>query len=177
MTALDAPPFGPAQGTTSITRPRDAWDWRAVRGLLADYVAHLECTFDVGPLVAVDPAFRAELRDPSAVFGRAGATALLARRDRLPVGVVGLRPLADAVELTRCYVRPLARGHGIGRALVAAALAEAAGMGHRRVVLDTVPRRMVAAHRTYRRLGFVATEEPHALPVGGAVRMALDLAG
>jgi putative acetyltransferase len=57
-------------------------------------------------------------------------------------------------ELKRLYVRPEARGTGLGRALVQARLDAAARLGFRRLVVDTV-RTTHAMQKIYRDLGFV----------------------
>jgi GNAT superfamily N-acetyltransferase len=63
---------------------------------------------------------------------------LLARLDGEAVGCGALRRHDDGVgEVKRMYVRPDARGRGVARALLAALEAEAAGLGYRRLVLET----------------------------------------
>jgi len=64
---------------------------------------------------------------------------LVARdRDGAPLGCGGLRRLdADTVELKRMYVRPVGRGRGIARRLLAALEAQAARHGAKRVLLET----------------------------------------
>lgn len=71
------------------------------------------------------------------------------------LGCVGLRPLQipGACEIKRFYVRPAARGRGVGQALAAAVVELAAGLGYREAMLDTLPA-MSAAIAIYRALGF-----------------------
>lgn len=74
------------------------------------------------------------------------------------VGGVCLRPIGPAVgEVKRLYVRPRARGTGIGRQLLVRLLNDARHAGYRLVRLDSA-RFMHAAHSLYRSAGFVDRE-------------------
>jgi ribosomal protein S18 acetylase RimI-like enzyme len=70
-------------------------------------------------------------------------------------GCVALRPLDDATaEMKRLYVRPWARGAGVGRLLTQAALAQAREAAFSRVVLDTIAEKMPEAVALYGSIGF-----------------------
>ncbi len=70
------------------------------------------------------------------------------------LGCIALRPFREATcEIKRLYVRPAARGAGVGRALGGAIVAAARGLGYRRALLDTASF-MASAARLYEELGF-----------------------
>ena len=70
-------------------------------------------------------------------------------------GCVALRPLdASTAEMKRLYVRPEARGGGLGRSLAEAAVAHGRELGFSRLVLDTIAERMPEAVALYASMGF-----------------------
>lgn len=89
---------------------------------------------------------------------------------------VALRPLAEegVGEVKRLYVRPSARGTGLGVSLASALVRDAREMGYRELRLDTLPS-MAGALRLYRRLGFVERSPYYHNPVPGTVYMHLAL--
>jgi putative acetyltransferase len=91
-------------------------------------------------------------------------------------GCVAVRALdAETAEMKRLYLRPQARGVGIGRALAAAAIAHARECGFARVVLDTMPEKMAEAVALYRSMGFRETLPYLADPTPGALCLELLL--
>jgi GNAT superfamily N-acetyltransferase len=79
---------------------------------------------------------------------------LVAHEDGHPVGCGAIRRLDHQVgEIKRMYVRPAARGRGIGSAILAALEAEARGLGVSRLVLEAGPRQPEAL-ALYARAGF-----------------------
>ncbi|HEY8545015.1 MAG TPA: GNAT family N-acetyltransferase [Acidimicrobiales bacterium] len=74
--------------------------------------------------------------------------------DGEPVGVGVLKPVdATTAEIKRMYVRPAARGLGVGRALLTGLVEAARAEGYRTVRLETL-QFMTTAHALYRRFGF-----------------------
>jgi GNAT superfamily N-acetyltransferase len=79
---------------------------------------------------------------------------LVARTGSEVVGVGALKPVdATVAEIKRMYVRPQARGQGIGRAILRRLLADAQTIGYEVVRLETAVF-MHEAHALYRSLGF-----------------------
>ncbi|MFL5958778.1 MAG: GNAT family N-acetyltransferase [Gaiellaceae bacterium] len=100
---------------------------------------------------------------------------LVARADGELAGCVALKRLGDdACELKRLYVRPAARGAGLGRVLAEAAVAEARRLGYRVLRLDTLPT-MEAARALYLSLGFRPIERYNDNPIPGVIFFELQL--
>jgi GNAT superfamily N-acetyltransferase len=101
-----------------------------------------------------------------------GGGCLIAHVQGNPAGFIAWRtlPIAvapDAWELKRLWVRPVARGLSLGRALTQAVLHRAIAADCKAVYLDTAPAAMAAAHRLYLELGFEPCAPYNDNPVEG----------
>jgi GNAT superfamily N-acetyltransferase len=75
--------------------------------------------------------------------------------DGVDVGIGGLKPVSHEVaEIKRMYVRPSARGRGVGRALMMKLLDDVRELDFRIVRLESAAF-MTASHELYRSVGFV----------------------
>lgn len=98
-----------------------------------------------------------------------GALLLITQADDEPVGCLGLRAWDTTVcELKRMYLRPQARGQGIGKDMLNKALAIAKHLGYTKMRLDTLPA-MTQAISLYRRLGFYEIEPYRFSPIAGTI--------
>ncbi len=100
---------------------------------------------------------------------------LLADRDGEIEGCVAFRKVTTEIcEMKRLYVRPHARGGGLGYDLVSRLIAEARIAGYHEMRLD-VMEKSVSARRMYRGFGFVEAEPVSFNPVPGASFLGLGL--
>lgn len=103
-------------------------------------------------LVAQD--FEGQLADFRAHFNPPTGECLIGLIDGKPEGVIMLKAVdGTACEMNRTYVRPSARGSGLGRALCTALIAEARALGYREMRLSALFRHHEALP-LYRSLGF-----------------------
>lgn len=134
-----------------MIRPATGADVEAVRTLLREYADGLGLDLSFQD-------FEAELADPLGFY----EVVLLAAG-----GCVALRRVDDRTcEMKRLYVRPAARGTGLGRALAGAVIAHARARGYERMLLDTLPS-MTQARSLYASLGFRETDAYRYNPVAG----------
>ena len=99
----------------------------------------------------------------------------VARNGTAAGGMVAMRRRdAGRAEMKRLFVRPAARGTGLGRALAQRVIDEARTAGYRELVLDTLPV-MHEAHRLYAALGFRPIAPYYPSPIAGTSFLALHL--
>ena len=154
--------------TFQLTRAERPEEFAVARELFEEYAAAL----------GVDLCFQnfgRELNNLAAEYGPPEGRLLLASAAGEPVGCVGVRQLAVGVcEMKRLYVRPRARGTGLGRLLANEIVGAARELGYGSMRLDTLPS-MKEAVPLYRSLGFKETESYRYNPVEGTIYMELDL--
>ncbi len=99
--------------------------------------------------------FSQELASLPGAYAPPGGELLLAKRGDHVLGCIALKPLEPprVAEIKRLFVRPQARGKGVGKALVAAILKTAGERGYDEVKLDTLAQ-MKEAIALYTAFGF-----------------------
>jgi GNAT superfamily N-acetyltransferase len=145
-------------------------DFEEARALFSEYAAALG-------FKSCFRGFDGELAGLPGRYAPPDGRLLLARLDHAPAASAcgGLWRLDDGVcELRRLYVRPEARGRGVGRALALALLEEARRAGYARIRLETLPI-MKEALSLYPSLGFHGIEPYGTEPLAEAIYMEKDL--
>jgi GNAT superfamily N-acetyltransferase len=159
----------------AVSRARAAGDWLAAATLLDEYRRWLADAAAIDLTVA-QPGADSEFSDLGRYYRPPEGALVVAWVGRVPAGMAGVHRLAGAVgELKRMYVRPHARGLGVGRALLVEAIAAALDLGFLELRLQTKPGTMVDADRLYREHGFVDIEPYADLGVEGVANLALAL--
>lgn len=152
-----------------IIRVRSEADAAEVRDLVKEYFDWLYDRYpDDGAMITSywnKQDMPGQLRNLLTIFAPPKAECLMARLNGETVGTVMTKPSSgDMCEMNRMFVRPSARGHGVGRALVAELLVAARGLGYKRMMLVGGPQHTEAL-ALYRSFGFV---EDQSLPDTGA---------
>ena len=153
-----------------ISPARGAADLAAVADLFAGYAASL-------PVDLGYQDFDGELAALPGKYAPPTGALFLARDPAgAPLGCVGLRPLPDegCCEMKRLFLRPAARGLGLGRALTQAVIERARALGYRQLRLDTLAS-MTAAQALYGDMGFERIDPYYAPTPEGTVFMGLEL--
>jgi GNAT superfamily N-acetyltransferase len=131
-----------------ITQARTDADLALARELFREYAASIGIDLEY-------QGFSAELASLPGQYAPPSGALLLARIETGPAGCVALRALGSSVlEMKRLYVRPSARGVGLGKRLVEAAVSIARQSGCAELRLDTLET-MELAQALYRGFGFV----------------------
>ncbi|WP_066824011.1 GNAT family N-acetyltransferase [Sphingomonas mali] len=146
-----------------------AEELRAVSDLFRGYAASL-------PVDLGYQDFATELAGLPGKYAEPKGALLLARDNTgTPLGCIALRPLdEDVCEMKRLFLKPEARGLGLGRALAEAIIVAARDRGYRELRLDTLPS-MTSAIALYEGLGFERIDSYYAPTPDGTVFMALKL--
>jgi ribosomal protein S18 acetylase RimI-like enzyme len=138
-----------------------AADMDTVRTLFREYQAGLGVSLCFQDFETELAGLPGKYADPSGCL-------LLAEADGKAAGTVALRDLGDGIcEMKRLYVRPAARGLGLGRRLAASVVDEARKRGYRAMRLDTLPQ-LEAAIGLYASMGFAEIGNYCDNPIPGA---------
>jgi ribosomal protein S18 acetylase RimI-like enzyme len=143
----------------SIEPIHSSTDLDAVRELFLEYQAGLG--IDLG-----FQSFNQEVHGLPGAYAPPTGGLLLARQDGRAVGCIALRGLSPARgEMKRLFVRPEARGLGLGRRLVTRLIDAARSAGYSELVLDTLPA-MAEAQALYLAFGFrdIPPYRPNPIP-------------
>ena len=142
--------------TITITATERVDDPDEVSDILHEYLDSVLDTFrsETGLEVDTGDLVRATMGNIGAYLPPDGRL-FLARDDaQALVGTIFLKRIRpDTAEIKRLYVRPAARGTGLGRGLSEVAIDEARAMGMRSVLIDTSIW-LTAAQALYRSMGF-----------------------
>jgi GNAT superfamily N-acetyltransferase len=151
-----------------LFEPTSHETWQHGRALVEEYAGGLNVDLSFQD-------FAHEVDHLTDEYGPPGGVFLLAEENGEYLGCVGLRRFADRVgEIKRLYVRPVARGRGVGRLLAGAIVAAAKARGYRRLLLDTLSF-MREAQALYVSMGFVPTTAYRFNPLPGTAFLELEL--
>jgi putative acetyltransferase len=131
-----------------MIRPVERTDVDGVIALVTDVLREFGLVFGKG--AATDD----QLRELPASYAEHGGAFWIALRDDTLVGTCGVFPVAPAIyELRKMYLRPGARGTGLGTQLLDTAVTWTRAQGGRELVLDTIEE-MTSAIAFYEAHGF-----------------------
>jgi putative acetyltransferase len=156
-------------GNVGITWATSPGQLAEVRGLFLEYAQSLGFSLCF-------QGFDQELAGLPGTYAPPQGRLLLATVVNQAAGCAGLHTLEnDVCEMKRLYVRPQFRGSGLGRRLAATTIAEARGIGYKKMRLDTIVGKMDRAIELYRQLGFREIDPYRPNPIPGALYMELTL--
>jgi len=148
-------------------------DINKIRNLFREYEAFLNVDLRF-------QKFESELASLPGNYAFPSGAIFLARDEKECFGCGAIRMLGPiknrTCEMKRLYVRPSARGLGIGKQIARRLVQEGVRLGYRTMVLDTLDR-LEAAIRLYKSLGFVPAEPYYDNPLSGVMYWELDLIG
>lgn len=120
-------------------------------------------------------SFEDELAGLPGKYASPSGALLIGTKAGVTVGCVAVRALDDrACEIKRLFVKPDARGTGLGKQLACKIIAVARELGYSLMRLDPLDR-LTEAMRLYETLGFRRTESYYDNPLPGVVYWELDL--
>jgi len=142
-----------------------------IRTLFREYEAFLGIDLEF-------QGFEQELARLPGAYSPPTGVLLLARDGDEILGCGALRPFGQpegrTCEMKRLYVRPAARGLGLGRQIAEQLICRSVALGYSTMVLDTLDK-LTAAIGLYRQLGFTRTEPYYHNPLPGVSYWKLDL--
>ncbi len=152
-----------------ISPARSATELTSAAALFRAYAATL-------PVDLAPQGFSQELESLPGIYGPPGGELLLAKRGDHVLGCIALKALGPGVaEIKRLFVRPKARGAGVGKALVMAAITAARERGYGEIKLDTLPE-MTSAIALYKGFGFAPIPPYGSHPYPGLICLGKSLA-
>ena len=151
-----------------IREPQLPSEIDGVRRLFREYEAFLGANLDFQD-------FEQELRGLPGKYASPNGALLIGLSGNKTVGCVAVRRLDSTIcEMKRLFVKPQARGKGMGRKLAQEIISIAQKLGYSLMRLDTLDRLAEAMH-LYESLGFKRTDAYYHNPLSGVVYWERDL--
>ena len=139
-----------------------------VLGIWREYIASTLTSLDY-------QGYEGEFASLPGKYGAPEGGLLVGEIAELVVGCVGFRKVNSSIcEMKRLYLRPVARGMGLGRALVEEVIRAARGAGYSEMRLDVLAE-FEAARQLYASFGFKAAEPVSYNPTPGTQFLGLRL--